>query len=106
MADNYLEKRMEEHRRGARKIFHGPKDTKAVFVVDGVRRADEVLRLRAEPGTAVAFSGADAKAGARLAQKCGARFYCVSDAESLGRAIADAAKHWADLPFEVSKNEA
>lgn len=97
---------MEEHRRGVPKMFRQPKAVRVVFVVDGIERADEVRRLRAETGTAVAFSGADAKAGARLAQQCGARFYCVRDVEALERAIDDAAGHWAGVPFEVSKIEA
>lgn len=105
MADNYLERRMEEHRKGVQKKFRQPKVVRAFFVVDGLCNADEIQRLRTEPGTAVAFSGADAKAGALLAQKYGARFYCVRDAESLQRAVADAAQHWAGIPFVV-KNEA
>ncbi len=37
MADNYLEKKMEEHRNGARPVFRAQKKkTRAVFITDGL----------------------------------------------------------------------
>ncbi|MCM1293784.1 MAG: hypothetical protein NC230_09445 [Bacteroides sp.] len=82
-------------------MFRSPAIRRAVFVVDGVERSDEVRRLRGDAATAVAFSGSDAKAGALLAQQCGARFYHVRDSVGLQRAIEDAAGHWPNVTLEV-----
>lgn len=101
MADNYLEKKMEEHRRGAlsrtnvrRMPLSGEQpgtvrmkiDTLRVIVTDGAGDYAPAIigRLRGA-GCRVAFRSDDEKGGRALAQKSGARFYpasfagCVAD---------------------------
>ncbi len=85
-------------------MFRMPRPVRAVFVVDGIERADVVRSLRAAGDVAVAFSGTDAKAGALLAQQCGARFYLVGEDATLESAIDRARAHWEKIPFEVSKS--
>lgn len=101
MADNYLEKKMEEYRSGAlsrtnvrRKHISGEQpgsvrmkiDALRVFVTDcaGEYAPAIIGRLR-DAGCQVAFRSVDEKEGRLLSQKSGARFYpasfagCVAD---------------------------
>lgn len=114
MADNYLEKKMEEHRRAAvaksatRRIAPTGEragtisfkiDPLRVLVTDGMsgHSAAVISRLR-EAGCKVAFAGTDDKGGRALAQKSGARFYPASFA---GNIAADLEKTWGGLDAVV-----
>ncbi|MCM1066499.1 MAG: hypothetical protein NC418_02875 [Muribaculaceae bacterium] len=120
MADNYLEKKMEEHRRGASlPARHTP-----TFIPAGAVcfRLGEmrvlVVRLDADPaaGSAivrafrraackVAFVWDDRTCGSRLAQESGSRHYPFGS-DSAERAIADLHKVWGgvDLIIEVESD--
>lgn len=93
MADNYLEKKMEEHRRGGAPAYRRkltPRGTvpgqwllsfpvKSVLLPDIDRcpepeMARKIIRQLAGIGFRVSFSCADSRAGSRIAQECGARF--------------------------------
>ncbi len=97
MADNYLEKRMEDYRRRGARPFRRPEPDKAAFVVDG--DAATVERLRATGEWHVAFADPDVKRGRALAQRTGARHYPVdpTDADALRRAIDDTRARWPQL---------
>ncbi len=104
MADNYLEKKMEEHRAGTRRMFKDSrKKSRAVFITDGL--SDEgrrtIASLTAEGDCRIAFASTDSKEGSRLAQATGSRFYCLTARLTLGDAIADAAARFAPLPLSV-----
>lgn len=104
MADNYLEKKMEEYRGGTRRVFKDRrKKSRAVFVKDGL--SDEgrrlIASLVAEGDCRVAFAAYDSKEGTRLAQSTGSRFYPLTARLTLDDAIADAAAHFAPLPMAV-----
>lgn len=89
MADNYLEKKMEEHRRGGAPSYRPrltPRGTRPgewlvkftpceVFIADaGAPLMPEVIGELAGAGFRVTFSMADTRLGALLAQRSGARF--------------------------------
>ncbi|MDE5594200.1 MAG: hypothetical protein K2I89_01325 [Muribaculaceae bacterium] len=110
MADNYLEKKMEEHRRGGIAKSNARRLTPSgdrlgtvsfrieplrIFVTDGSSDYATVIicRLRAA-GCNVAFFSADEKNGRELAQKSGARFYPASFS---GCIFDDIAKAWSGL---------
>ena len=114
MADNYLEKKMEEHRRGVviKRNMHrmtpgGDRpgtvsfsiDMLRVLVTDGSGKCGVAIinRLR-EAGCKVAFSMDDEKAGRTLAQKSGARFYPASFTGSISE---DLEKAWGGLDAVV-----
>lgn len=104
MADNYLEKKMEEHRNGARPVFRAQKKKpRAVFITDGLSpQGRATLRsFAAEGDCRIAFAGTDYREGNILAQATGSRFYCLTPRLSLDRAIADAAARFAPLTLEV-----
>lgn len=108
MADNYLEKRMEEHRAGERRLFREKtKKTRAVFVVDALSPGGTAAIEKAmDAGCCrIAFSADDYARGSRLAQATGGRFYCISPRLTLQQAIADARSHFAPLNLEVIEAE-
>lgn len=89
MADNYLEKKMEEHRRGGAPSYRPrltPRGTRPgewlvkftpceVFIADAdAPLMPEVIGELAGAGFRVIFSMADTRLGALLAQRSGARF--------------------------------
>lgn len=110
MADNYLEKKMEEHRRGgivksnARRLTPGGDrpgtvsfriEPLRIFVTDGsFDYAPAIICRFRDAGCKVAFFSADEKNGRELAQKSGARFYPASFAGSISD---DIAKVWGGL---------
>ncbi len=105
MADNYLERRMEQYRAERPKAFRrGVKPTRAVFVCDGLSEQGRELvsRLSADPYCAVAFAGSSRAEGARLAQLTASRFYPLSEAMPLAAAIDLARTHYAPLPLEIA----
>lgn len=87
MADNYLEKRMDDYARGrmsapVRRAGARPGwlsvrcPSLTVMVVDADRHGGaDVVETFVQAGCKVMFTAADAKAGATLAQKTGGRFY-------------------------------
>ena len=114
MADNYLEKRMEEHRRSAsvkpaviRRTPIGDRIGTVSFKIDPLRvlvtdgESDHasaiICRLR-EAGCKVAFVSADDKGGRALAQKSGARFYPCSFS---GSVADDLEKTWGGVDAVV-----
>lgn len=119
MADNYLENKMEEHRRaqapgrsassykGAvrRQIFNEHFERRRIFVCDGLsERGEAIVRRLSESGARVAFTGADVHEGTALAQSCGARFYPVEavTAEAVGEALAALNEAWGGVDVIVS----
>lgn len=113
MADNYLENKMEEHRRGADITYRrrlsptGGRPGEVclkiaplrVLVTDGGTEAGAAIvrRLRSA-GCRVAFAASDGRAGTRLAQESGSRF-CPS---SLGQGIiADLETAWGGVDVLV-----
>lgn len=124
MADNYLEKKMEEYRSG--RMGHGSSSGgakvsvrfEACFdgiafagkrvlvtgecVTDGVGR--ETLRLYRALGCRVAFCSTDMKEGARLAQEAGCRHYPMDWSVSgvAEKVRADMIRHWGGIDIEVS----
>lgn len=114
MADNYIEKKMEEHRRAAsvkpmmRRVTPvGDRAGTVSFKIDPLRvlvtegsedhSAAVICRLR-EAGCRVAFVSADDKGGRLLAQKSGARFYPASFGGSVAE---DLEKAWGGLDAVV-----
>ena len=87
MADNYLEKRMEDYARGrlaGSKARPGRRSGVASvkYPAQGVAvggagdgRSRAVIRMLVESGNRVAFTCPDSKTGTAMAQECGGRFY-------------------------------
>lgn len=103
MADNYLEKKMDELRAGPRRMFRPGRKVRAVFVRDGLSEAGRaaVASAASAGDIAVAFAGTDRAEGMRMAQRLGARFYLLSPALTLEQAIAQASAHYAPLPMQL-----
>lgn len=116
MADNYLERKMEEYRRGGERRAAGPmpvfgKAGTASFEVGILRAfvsgfehnaavaAGVVKALRA-CGMSVSFAWADVKAGSSLAQNSGSRHYPMHAA----RALAAGATAGVDVIINVDEN--
>lgn len=113
MADNFLEKRMEDHRRG---LDHGrlspsPVSKKRRLTVDIDRLrivmagelngiAETVITVAAAGGARMAFTGIDANHGRLTAQKTGALFVPSAAVDSHDRdniCIATAAGRWDEI---------
>lgn len=88
MADNYLEKRMDDYAHGRLGAKSGRSLNRAgyasikyphqqVLIVDcdASPSGEAVLRTLTEAGCKVCFTALDRKEGNRLAQSCGGRFY-------------------------------
>lgn len=104
MADNYLERRMEQYRAERPKSFsRGVKPQRAVFVTDGLSEQGIALvrSLSSDPACAVAFAGTDRVEGTRLAQLTGTRFYPISETLTLDKAIDLARRHYEPLPMQI-----
>ncbi len=89
MADNYLEKRMEDYARGRlgaksssakRPGLKYPHQQVLVCGADTSAAGEELVRKLVGAGCTVCFTAADANRGRSLAQSCGARFYPVAAA--------------------------
>lgn len=107
MADNYLEKKMEEYRSGALSRpnvrRHSPSgarpgtvsfkiDQLRVLVTDGsTNAAQAVIRKLRDAGCRVAFVSADDKAGRTLSQATGSRYYPAAAADG---AMSDLREVW------------
>lgn len=113
MADNYLEKRMEEYRAGklapkssrtvAAVARHRPGDVvlafpqmSALVLCEDAALVDLVAKSFRKAGFQLAFCMSDSREGTRIAQSAGCRFYpyAASDAEKVGRAVDDLVSRW------------
>lgn len=122
MADNYLERKMEEHERPASRRCNADARLAAafgcealcrlrVFVASGDYAAvSAAVRVLRGAGCRTAFMAAgDARQrGATLAQRCGARCYpCVcADARAYSRTVADLLYHWGGVDVVVADSVA
>lgn len=113
MADNYLEKRMDDYRRGVNKIssrrYHNSASTGKQIVIEPQNLllciADKDLNtallheLQGNPGLKVAFLGIDRIAGSRLAQSTGGLFIPVGsfDAAEAVKAYGIVTSRWGSL---------
>lgn len=120
MADNYLERKMEEYRSGQLNKSSSSKRTPAgarkgmlsikylprrVFITggaSGIGRA--IVRAFRQVDCRVAFCDSDVKAGNRTAQECGARFYPVDVrvAASLDDCVSRIMAEWGDIDIIVN----
>ncbi len=120
MADNYLERKMEEHNRPAPRRCNADARRAAAYGSEALCRL-RVLVAAEDPGVAAdtvrtfrgagcrtAFTYPDMCAGASLAQATGARCYpCPGlDAAALSRCIADLSYHWGGIDLLVADSRA
>ena len=120
MADNYLERKMEEHNRPAPRRCNADARRAAAYGSEALCRlrvlvaaedpgvaADTVRTFRAA-GCRTAFTYPDMRAGASLAQATGARCYpCPGlDAAALSRCLADLRYHWGGIDLLVADSSA
>lgn len=104
MADNYLEKRMEEYQNGKQKPFRlVTKKIRAAFVCNGLSEIgqEKIAELLMQRDWHVAFSHNSFKEGQLFAQRSGTRFYHVQTQQELETAIADAKVHFSPLPLTI-----
>lgn len=110
MADNYLEKKMDDYRRGAnsrtpRRSYTNPaaarcltvEPQRIVAVLSDRALLESVLSLmQGLPGVKVAFAGSDTRAGTQLAQATGALFVPADphDETTPAKVTAEATKRW------------
>lgn len=120
MADNYLENKMEEHRRGGPARHYRPQITptgnrpgvltikfppRRVFVTGGASGIGKaVVTAFMNAGCRVAFCDIDQKNGSLTAQATGARFYPadVADPEVLQACLKKVAADWGDVDIIVN----
>lgn len=121
MADNYLERRMEELRSGkiaasvkpqrrpsgtaqAGKISFGFKPKRVLMIGDTSRLAESLITAFRKAGCPVAFLSSPSSDGDRLAHDCGIRFYPCPDFESqtLLRHFGNLLKAWRGLDIMIS----
>ncbi len=123
MADNYLEKRMEDMRNG--KLAHRPLIRKTEkqstsFLSKGSLANQRVLIMEFTPeiqsdiislfrsqGCKVAFLGEDYKKGQMIAQATGARFYPINpvDPEDKEDKKKSAIEYWGGIDIIISGSE-
>lgn len=104
MADNYLEKRMEDYRAATRKApRHAPRKTHAIFITDPLSPVGEraLSTHLSDPQAHIAFAAPASTTARDLAQKNGARYYPLSPTLTLARAIDDARTHYSPLPLTI-----
>lgn len=119
MADNYLERKMEEYRSGKsqqRVVKHTPSGAKPgtinikfpsrrVFVTGGAKGIGRsIVEAFRNADCRVAFCDNDRKAGTATAQATGAQFYPVdvTDANALDACVERIIKAWADIDVIVN----
>lgn len=121
MADNYLERRMEEYRAGRLASVPGTRRTsrlghtpgslvveypqlRVLCLLSDANLSDAVVRAFREVDCKVAFCDADLGRGNTLSQSFGARFYChdvVTSKDRLLRTVADLEKVWGGIDVLV-----
>ena len=120
MADNYIEKKFEEHLASRAKqvkrasaTLHGKKSEcvqlhfppRRVFVTGGANGIGAaIVAAFRKADCNVAFCDCDSKNGAKTAQHTGARFYPldVTDSAALDAALVDVATLWGDIDIIVN----
>ncbi len=118
MADNYLERKMEEHGRPALRLCNADARLATAFGCEAlchlrvlVVSADyeavaEAVRVFRAAGCRTAFTavGDGRRHGTTLAQTCGARCYpCLqADVQTYGRIVADLRYHWGGVDVVVA----
>lgn len=114
MADNYLERKMEDLRSGRlsgslsravrRPMPSSPLASQRVLVAGGTdENGERLVREFRQTGCRTAFLSADRKKGQLLAQECGARFYpCDAvDEAAIEYARTDLTRHWGGIDMLV-----
>lgn len=117
MADNYLEKRMEQHRNGgdvpSRRMRLTPKGDKPGCLTvkyEPLRvlvaccedaYGEAIVRRLSSVGCKVAFVASDNKAGRELSQSTSSRFYPAQNFDYKA-AMADATKAWGGIDMLIS----
>ncbi len=103
MADNYLEKKMEEYRTGARRMMRRAGKSRAVFIADvfSEKGMAALKECQASGDCHIAFTATDYQKGSRLAQATGARFYCITPRLTIADAIADARTRFSPASLEI-----
>jgi hypothetical protein len=113
MADNYLEKRMEEHRSAQKSTITiykhkerlSPLNNKRVFVTGGAHGIGEaIVKAFRDEGCRVSFCDKDAKNGNRVSQQYGARFYPVdvTNISALEQCFDDVLAYYGDIDILVN----
>jgi len=118
MADNYLEKKMDDYRRGVnsrmpRRSYSNPAAARcltvephriAVVISDGALLHAMLLALQGLPGVKVAFAGTDSRADALLAQATGSLFVPVTvlDDSALDMVMTEAMKRWGGIDTMIT----
>lgn len=112
MADNYLERAMEDYRNGVtaerlKKKAHSAgakkrkaaEDKRVLIVIGETAGGGEFVRQYCAAGARVAFICGDDRGGSRLAQESGSRFYpCdISDAKALQRSVTMAVNYFSGI---------
>lgn len=126
MADNYLERKMEEYRSGKLGVKNAPRHRGSTLIpatgydveLIGSQRVllvgdcttgigHEMLKMFRSMGCRVAFCDADSKRGTAVAQSLGCRFYPVDvTAEGmLDRVNSDLTKQWGGVDVTVTLSE-
>lgn len=122
MADNYLEKKMEDYRRGnlnmspRQRSYMGsgnvpalPVQSQRIALVVKNRDVTEALLVAFQQigGLKVAFLGSDYREGNLLAQKYGALFVRESESvsESMDELLAQASRRWGGIDVIVTDDE-
>lgn len=112
MADNYLENKMDEYRRGVLSAPSRRKMTPSghargcasflsfpvglrVFVLAD-HADEETLKAMTDAGCRVAFTGLDKSEGTAVAQSCGAQYHPIDpeDGEAVGRSLELIRSRW------------
>lgn len=114
MADNYLERKMEDYRAGKSSGSKRPSSPgsprkrlkgKRVFVTGGARGiGSAIVEEFIREGARVAFCDIDSELGRKVAEQTGARFYpCdVADAEAFDHILNDVISYFGDLDIIVN----
>lgn len=119
MADNYLEKKMEEHLKGGAQ--HRPKrlspsgnrpgkltvdfPSRRVYVTGGAAGIGaSIVKAFCDAGCKVAFCDIDAKTGTATAQRCGAQFHPLdlTDTRALEASILRVQEQWGAIDVMVN----
>lgn len=121
MADNYLKRKMEEHRAGgtARRTANASSPAagsrpgymtikfppRRVFITGGAKGVGRaIIDAFREASCQVAFCDVNCKTGNTTAQETGARYYPldVADTEALDRAMRDVIKRWGGIDIIIN----
>lgn len=107
MADNYLERRMEDLKAGRIDASLKPrkphKEVNAVLIVVSDDQLEERVKAHRAVGDKTAFLSANRVLGTHLAQQYGARFYPCDhiDASVIDSTIADLRQHWSGTELKI-----